>query len=82
MKENIRVPYYMYWSLCALIEGAYLAVIPLYKVDLAIMPAAGFSSPTNVDIHKCRHIEMSPHLSGYIHPQSHNSLVKNRIYDN
>ena len=46
------------------------------------MPAAGFSSPTNVDFHKCRHIQMSPHLSGYIHPQSHNSLVKNCIYVN
>ena len=46
------------------------------------MPAAGFSSPTNVDFHKCRHIQMSPHLSGHIHPQSHNSLVKSRIYDN
>ena len=43
---------------------------------LALMPAAGFSFPTNVDFHKCRHIQMSPHLSGYIHPQSHNSLVK------
>ena len=49
---------------------------------LALMPAAGFSSPTNVDFHKSRHIQMSPHLSGYIHQQSHNSLVKNRIYDN
>ena len=29
-----------------------------------------------------RFLQMSPHLSGYIHPQSHNSLVKNRIYDN
>ena len=47
-----------------------------------LMPAAGFSSPTNVDFHKCRHIQMSLHLSGYIHPQSNNSLVKNRIYDN
>ena len=45
------------------------------------MSATGFSSPTNVDLYKCRHIQMSPHLSGYIYPQSHNSLVKNRIYD-
>ena len=49
---------------------------------LALMPAAGFSSPTNVDFHKYRHIQMLPHLSGYIHPQSHGSWVKNRIYDN
>ena len=42
---------------------------------LASMPAAGLSSPTNVDFHKCRHIQMSPHLSDYINPQSHNSKV-------
>ena len=59
----------------------YQAVIPLKSICwhlpelLALMPAAGFSFPTNVDFHKCRHIQMSPHLSGYIHPQSHNSLV-------
>ena len=46
------------------------------------MPAAGFSSPTNVDFHKCRHMQMSPHFSGFIHLQSHCSLVKNCIYDN
>ena len=46
------------------------------------MSAANFSYPTNVDFLKCRHIQMSPHLSGYIHPQSHNSSVKNDIYDN
>ena len=61
------------------------AVIPLKSICwhlpelLALMSAAGFSSPTNVDFHKCRHIQMSPHLSGYIHPQPHNSLAKNRI---
>ena len=49
---------------------------------LASMPAAGFSSPTNVDFLKYRHIQMSPHLSRYIHTQSHNSLVKKCIYDN
>ena len=64
------------------------AAIPLKSICwhllelLALMSAAGFSSLTNVDFQKCRHIQMSPHLSGYIHPQSHNSLVKNRIYDN
>ena len=59
------------------------ATIPLKSICwflpklLALMPAAaGISSPTNVDFHKCRHIQMSPHLSGYIHPQFHNSLVK------
>ena len=56
------------------------AAIPLKSICwhlpelLALMPAAGFSSPTNVDFHKCRHIQMSPHLSGHIHPQSLNSL--------
>ena len=56
--------------------------------QLALMSAAGFSSPNNVDfhkcliIHKCRHIQIAPHLPGYIYSQSHNSLVKNRIYGN
>ena len=53
------------------------------QVDLlALMPAAGFSAPTNVDFHQCHHIQMSPHLSNYIHTKSHNLLVKTRIYDN
>ena len=66
----------------------HLAAIPQKSICwhlpelLALMPAAGFSSPTNVDFHKYRHIQMSPHLSGYIHPQSQSSLVKNHIYDN
>ena len=40
------------------------------------MPAAGFSSPTNVDVHKCRHNHMSPQLSGYINPQSHKFIAE------
>ena len=36
-----------------------------------------FSSPTNVDLHKCRHMQISPQ----IHPQSPNSLRKSRVYD-
>ena len=60
----------------------HLAAIPLKSICwhlpelVALMPAAGFSSPTNVDFHKCCHIQISPHLSGYIHPQLQNSLVK------
>ena len=56
------------------------------KVDLLVFArTAGINAApppppppyhTNVDFHKCRHIQMSPYLSGYIHPQSHNSLVK------
>ena len=64
------------------------AAIPLKSICwhlpelLALMPAAGFSSPTNVDFLKCRHIQMLQQLSGYIHQLFNNSLVKNRIYDN
>ena len=45
------------------------------------MPVAGFSPRTDVDFVKCRHIHLSPHLSGHIHPQYHNSLVKIGNYD-
>ena len=44
---------------------AIMAVIPLKSIWwrfpdlLPSMQAAGFSSPTNVDFHKCRHIQMS-----------------------
>ena len=69
-------------------QSIHQAVIPLKSICwhlpklLELMPATGFSSPTNVDFPKCRHIQMSPHFSGYIHPQSQNSLVKNCIYVN
>ena len=92
--RNFRLlPFKVFWKISEIrLKPGFLywdqAAIPLKSICwhlpelLALMPAAGFSSPTNVDFHKCRHIQMSPHLLGYIHPQSHNSLVKNRIYDN
>ena len=52
----------------SVITGAVIqAVIPLKLICwhlpelLALMPTAGFSCPTNVDFHKCRHIQMWPH---------------------
>ena len=55
------------------------AAIPLKSIYwhlpelLALMPAAGFSSLTNVDFYKCRHIQISPHLSGYINNNKNNN---------
>ena len=39
------------------------------------------SPTTNIDLNKCRHIQMPPHLSGYIHYQSHNSYIKTCVSD-
>ena len=71
--QHVRWTHTRLWT-----HNRHLAVIPLKSIcwHLPKLPAAGFSSPTNIDFHKCRHIQMSQHLLGYVHPQSHNSLKK------